>query len=457
MIEGRRALIVLTALCVLAIKIVIAYNTYGTNDAITFEADIAKLKSSGPEKLYREGVEPASGHKQPFSHSPPVIHGLLLLDLLAGRSGLPVRFGLRVCCALADLATLFLLWKIGVRSTAALLLTALSPVSLMISGFHVNTDPLMVCAVLLSGLLILSQRFAWAGAALGVAISIKLTALVFVPALAIAAGAKKTALILGVSSLCFYGLSLPFSFEFPKTIETSMLIYAGLLRFWGISGLSLLTGADDFFSWYGRAGKFVALATVGMAAVIIRSRGRRGGTSQQLRTRGGALPGIHARVWDPIPCVPGALARRRTAVCCIGLLCGERNVHGSFLYMGQPWLSLVPGKLLQLNRSMPIEVPYLGLSVWIAVVPRRSEFVRTAVITRRSGKRCSLPRVQETRCHSQRLTLYGRSPRALCRGIGELTIPFHDSKAASGSEPMIAGLDVALNNLLAGRRGLIVR
>jgi len=140
-----RVFLVLAAAGALAVKIVVAYNTYGTNDAITFEADIAKVESSGAEQLYRDGVESQPGHWQPFSHSPPLIHGLLLLKKLENRSGLPVRFWLRVCCALADLACLGLLWKIGVRSQIGLLLTALAPVSLMISGFHVNTDLLLVC------------------------------------------------------------------------------------------------------------------------------------------------------------------------------------------------------------------------------------------------------------------------------------------------------------------------
>ena len=109
----QRSLVVSIALCVLAAKIMIAYNTYGTNDALTFEADIAKLESAGPKELYREGVEPAAGFKQPFSHSPPVIHGLLLLRRLEQDSGLPVRFWLRVCCAVADLVSLGLLWKFG--------------------------------------------------------------------------------------------------------------------------------------------------------------------------------------------------------------------------------------------------------------------------------------------------------------------------------------------------------
>jgi hypothetical protein len=269
-----RVWLVMAALGILAAKIVIAWNTYGTNDAITFEADIAKLEASGPEKLYREGVESRPGRWQPFSHAPPVIHGLLLLKKLENQSGLPVRFWLRVCCALADLASLGLLWKIGARSQTGLLLTALAPVSLLISGFHVNTDPLLVCAILASVWLIRSRRFAWAGVAVGVALSIKLSALIFVPALAIAAGARRGATMAGAAVICFYGLSLPFIWEFPGTILTSVMKYAGLYKFWGIPALSLLVGADGVYLWYERLGKFIALGAVGAAAVVIWKKGR---------------------------------------------------------------------------------------------------------------------------------------------------------------------------------------
>jgi hypothetical protein len=272
--NGRtQILLVLTALCALAAKIVIAYNTFGTNDAITFEADIAKVKAVGPEELYRTGVEPVVGKRQPFSHSPPMIHGLLLLKKLEEESGLPVRFWIRVCCAFADLASLGLLWKIGIRSTAALFLNALAPVSLMVSGFHVNTDPLVACGLLASVYLIKTRRFGGAGIALGLALSAKLTALLFVPALAIAAGAKKTATILGVALACFYGLSLPFIWEFPKTIGLSMLGYSPLSKVWGITGILHVVGADGVSLWYASFGKFVALGAVVLSATAIRYRG----------------------------------------------------------------------------------------------------------------------------------------------------------------------------------------
>jgi hypothetical protein len=372
----------LAALCILALKIEIAYNTYGTNDAITFEADIAKLEGPGPEELYREGVEPAPGIEQPFSHSPPLIHGLLLLKSLENKSGLPVRFWLRVCCALADLASLGLLWKIGVRSRTGLLLTALAPVSIMISGFHVNTDPLLVCAILASVWLVQSRHFTWAGVAVGAALSIKLSALVFVPALAIAAGAKRSATIAGAAFVCVYVLSLPFIWEFPGTIVTSMMKYAGLYGFWGIPALSLLTGADGVYVWYERFGRFVALGVVGAAAFVVRNRGRREDMPLNCGLSAALFllftPGFGVQYLAYL--VPWLAITR-------GLVAANFYViSGTFMAAFYTWGNRgFPWYLANTfsTRSMPLPVFYLGLLTWIAIAIVAAEFARTALRSRR--------------------------------------------------------------------------
>jgi hypothetical protein len=380
----------LTALCVLATKIVIAYNTYGTNDALTFEADIANVEGAGPRELYRQGVEPMPGRRQPFSHSPPLIHGLLLLKQLENKSGLPVRFWLRVCCALADFACIGLLWKIGVRSRASLLLTMLAPVSIMISGFHVNTDPLLVCGILSCVCLIQSRRFASAGIALGIALSIKLAALVFIPALLIAAGAKRSTTILGAAGVCFCGLSLPYIWEFPGAIFTSMLNYAGLYGFWGIPAISLLTGADGLHFWYERFGKFVALGAVGLAAIVIRNGERREEMLQNCGLSAALFllftPGFGVQYL--VYLVPWlAVSRGLVAV-------NFYAVSGAFLATfytwgsgGFPWYSANTFS----TRFMPVSVFWLGLLTWIAVGIAAVEFAGIGRYFRRIGIRFHEP------------------------------------------------------------------
>ena len=377
---NRPFLLALTALCVLAAKIIIAYNTYGTNDALTFEADIRKLETAGPRELYRTGVEPVPGHRQPFSHSPPVIHGLLLLHELEEQSGLPVRFWLRVSCAFSDLASLLLLWNLGVRSQTALFITAWAPVSVMVSGFHVNTDPIVVVAVLAAVFLIRSNRFAWAGLALGAGLSVKLTAMMFLPALLIAAGIKKSAMITGVAAGCFCLLSLPYIAEFPGVIGNSVLSYTGLSKLWGISGITLVSGGDGIYFWYQRFGKFVALGMIAVFAAITRSRNRQ----QDLLNNCGLsaalflvlAPGFGVQYL--VCLVPWlSVIRART-----GLV--FHVVSGVFLAAFYTWGSGgFPWYLANFFTSRPIppHVFLLGLLTWIAAGIAAAGFMSANLVT----------------------------------------------------------------------------
>ena len=132
------------ALLMLAAKIAIDINTYGSIDALTWEANLQALRYGGAAALYRNGVTvPAAGghYLQVFNHPPFLFHLLSWWGALADVSGLPLRFWLRLSCAAADLGSLFLLAGILRRRSipfdpAGLLLVAVSPVSLMVSGFH---------------------------------------------------------------------------------------------------------------------------------------------------------------------------------------------------------------------------------------------------------------------------------------------------------------------------------
>ena len=121
------------------LKLVLAASTAGTNDARTWEYDLTTLRTTGFAELYRSGVQYDSpdgrlSQRQAFIHPPAVLH---VIDLLGN------RFRLRAACAIADAGTLVLLWRMfGSRSQ--MLVLALSPISILISGFHGNTDPIMM-------------------------------------------------------------------------------------------------------------------------------------------------------------------------------------------------------------------------------------------------------------------------------------------------------------------------
>jgi hypothetical protein len=231
----NRSFLIVISLVAFSAKLVIAYNTYGTNDAVTFESDIRKLQSDGPERLYVEGVfkpnraNSPNGSTSPFSHSPFLIHALLGMEGLHIETGLPVRFWIRFFCAVGDLASVLIIWRMTGPSVA-LVLFAVNPVSLMISGFHVNTDPILALLLLLCAYLLCSgKHVAIAGIVLGCALSVKLIALLFAAAFVLYINTNKGRVIfLAASAAAFLVMSLPFALQFPSLIIRSILSYQGL-------------------------------------------------------------------------------------------------------------------------------------------------------------------------------------------------------------------------------------
>src|SRR5947209_140583 len=100
-----------------------------------------------------------------------------------------IGFCMRLTCALADVGSLLVLWRIGQEVPALnirplmLLMVAASPVSLFISGFHGNTDPIMIFLVLLSIYFIEARKSPLLGGIfMSLAMSIKIVPVIFVPA-----------------------------------------------------------------------------------------------------------------------------------------------------------------------------------------------------------------------------------------------------------------------------------
>src|SRR5206468_3066564 len=93
---GIRALIIAAGL--------LALNTYGTNDVVTWEQNLAKLQAKGALALYEEGVHSFSPSGQPyeqqvFVHPPFIIHVLKLWAYATAVTNLPLRFWLRFTCS----------------------------------------------------------------------------------------------------------------------------------------------------------------------------------------------------------------------------------------------------------------------------------------------------------------------------------------------------------------------
>ena len=257
------------ALAALALKLHLAATTHGTNDVDAFVLFLRQYLGSGARTLYELESE--------FNHPPFILRFLLGLRWIVNLTGLPFGFWLRLPSILADVASLFLLARlVGGAAPARLLLVALAPVSVMVSGYHGNTDPLMIAFVLLSVFLL--QRGApagWAGAALGMALNIKAVPVVFLPALVLwLDGWKRRAVFLAALAGVVCAGSWPILFEEPLLVARKVLGYPSAYGLWGVTRLLDFGPAwlDDAFR---AAGRHVLALTLAGLALWMNSGGRK--------------------------------------------------------------------------------------------------------------------------------------------------------------------------------------
>jgi hypothetical protein len=164
------------------VKLVVAARSFGTNDVHYWTQFAAGVREFGPIGVY--------GHRfelQVYNH-PPLIGWMLQTFNFLTDHGLAFPFLIRVPSSLADLGTAVLVFEIlrhripvG-QATAAALLYALSPLMVIVSGFHGNTDPVFAFASMLTLYLVAVRgRLALAGLVFGIAVSIKLVPVVIAP------------------------------------------------------------------------------------------------------------------------------------------------------------------------------------------------------------------------------------------------------------------------------------
>jgi hypothetical protein len=266
------------------LKVAIASCTYGSTDALLYEADLTTIRREGPVVLYRDGIttqwcgQPGQRLCPPFIHPPFIVLALQGWGALADLSGLPLRFWLRLTCAIADVGSFALLLghcrrqQDDPQARVALALFAISPIAILVSGFHGNTDPIMVFFMLLSVCLVEHRRPAWlAGAALGLAVSIKILPVLVAPAamLALPTARRRVEFGAGAVAVALAG-ALPVLVLAPELIMTRVLGYGSQSGPWGLSLLALVFLQSPRLDWlhdlYARYGKILGLGLVLVAS-----------------------------------------------------------------------------------------------------------------------------------------------------------------------------------------------
>jgi uncharacterized membrane protein len=273
-VRRHRWLIFAVALPALAVKLVIAYVTFGTNDIVHWMDFAQAVKRVGPVQVY------AFPFTQSLYNHPPLIGYFLLAVNYLTHFGLPVKFSIRAAASLADVASAFLVFEVLHRrrplaeATAAGILVAASPVLFAVSGFHGNTDPIFTMLILLSVFLLAERRTpATAGVAIALALSIKIVAVVVVPGLLVYAARRgRRTLVRFVMALgaVFVLIWTPALHSEWAPIRKNVLGYRGsLLHPWGLPQFAQWAGMPDVSNWLNGSGVLVVAVCAGVGAAAV--------------------------------------------------------------------------------------------------------------------------------------------------------------------------------------------
>ena len=134
-----------------AVKTLWATTSVGTTDAVLFFHFGRSIQSHGLARMYVID--------KVFNHTPFTGWTMRMLYLISQGDYLHFAEGLRMLCILADIAMVLGLLHVrkltGKPPWWALCLFAASPVSIMVSGFHGNIDPIMVMFLFLAAVAVL--------------------------------------------------------------------------------------------------------------------------------------------------------------------------------------------------------------------------------------------------------------------------------------------------------------
>ena len=227
------------AVPVLIVKLVLAARTVGTKDMLHWADFTAGVRAAGPVDIY--GLTFANS----FYNHPPLMGFVLWCVNGLQDIGISENFSIRALASLCDVGSAFVLLALLRRrrplrqATLAAVLLAVSPVLLLVSGFHGNTDPDFVFLTLLGLYLLVDRRVPLAaGAVLALAIGVKIVPMVVLPAVAVYAWkrGRQTNLLLAAGFLATFAVTWgPALLTRFHAVTTQVLGYAGNgYSLWGV-------------------------------------------------------------------------------------------------------------------------------------------------------------------------------------------------------------------------------
>lgn len=234
----RSNLLILFAVAstMLFLKLLLSYYAYGTNDIANFIKFAGIINKYGAFKIYALDAT--------YNHSPLISYFLKAISFLSIKTSLSFQFLFRLLPILADYAAIFVLWgllnKYGRENRLLIcLLFAFSPINIIISAFHGNTDTVFVFFILFAVYLVEQEQFSLAGLFYGLSICIKIVPLMLLPVFFfnLESGKDRIKFTLSASIL-------------PLLVFTPLMIYdfSGLLRnIWMYGGNEGIWGLGYIF------------------------------------------------------------------------------------------------------------------------------------------------------------------------------------------------------------------
>ena len=274
-----------TAAGVFLLKAWMAFKTAGAPDITVWRDFLSHIKQCGVCVYETGGVmQHARGTRlNPFNHPPFIIHFLRLIDLVSTAIGIRFETAFRLATAIVDVGSAVVVYKLLRKEQlfrpASFLLYLLAPATIIISGYHGNTDTVMIFFVLLTALLI--ERPIAAGVALGMALSIKIVPIRFIPVFLFYL-TKNRRWFIAAAAATFLIASVPFLFESPLLITREVLGYRGISGRWGWSQALFATmGPGEVFLLATRIATYLLLGAITYYAVRM-NRGAKPPISFQL-------------------------------------------------------------------------------------------------------------------------------------------------------------------------------
>ena len=238
---------------VLTGELLLAWFTEGTADVVIFESFADTVGAVGPLRIY--GLDSAG--LMVYNHPPLTGWWLTITNVVVRESAVPFGFMIRLPSVVAHAATVYLVLDLVRRrrplrwAVASAVLVACSPVLVILSGFHGNTDTVVAMLTIASASLLVDRRRpVLAGLAFSVAISVKIVPIVALPVLLVAAahlGRRDLLRFLAGGVPVFLLVWMPVLMSAGRGFATHVLGYAGtgFPRVWGWYGLIEGPGGID--------------------------------------------------------------------------------------------------------------------------------------------------------------------------------------------------------------------